>query len=112
MNKGIEIRVIKNSIHPHSKLAVFIEEIKDNKYYLPNQIEMKESERVCYESINPSLLISDFTAQQLIDDLWGCGFRPSEGSGSAGALVAVQNHLNDMRKIVFSKLKIGENSNV
>lgn len=39
-------------------------------------------------------------AQKLIDDLWDCGLRPSEGAGSAGAMMAVQNHLKDTQKIV------------
>lgn len=47
--------------------------------------------------------LSRETAQILIDDLWNCGFRPSEGSGSAGALAATQRHLEDMRKLVFEK---------
>ena len=37
----------------------------------------------------------------LMDDLWQCGLRPSEGTGSAGALAATQKHLDDMRKLVF-----------
>jgi len=45
-------------------------------------------------------------AQQLIDELWQCGLRPSEGTGSAGSLKATENHLSDMRKIVFKKLNI------
>ena len=41
--------------------------------------------------------------QELIDNLWRLGFRPSEGTGSAGALAATQRHLEDMRKLVFEK---------
>lgn len=43
-------------------------------------------------------------AQRLMDELWNCGLRPSEGTGSAGALAATQKHLNDMRQIAFSAL--------
>jgi hypothetical protein len=32
-------------------------------------------------------------AQRLMDSLWQCGLRPSEGTGSAGALAAVERHL-------------------
>lgn len=39
------------------------------------------------------------TAQELMDALWQCGLRPSEGSGSAGALKATENHLHDMQEI-------------
>ena len=38
-------------------------------------------------------------AQELMDSLWQCGLRPSEGAGSAGALLATQNHLKDMQEI-------------
>jgi hypothetical protein len=41
-----------------------------------------------------------------MDDLWEAGIRPTEGTGSAGALKATQDHLTDMRKIVFSQLKM------
>ena len=45
--------------------------------------------------------LSPEAAQTLMDDLWQCGLRPTEGSGSAGALAATQRHLEDMRTLVF-----------
>ncbi len=45
-------------------------------------------------------------AQQLIDELWQCGLRPSEGTGSAGSLKATEKHLADMQKIAFKGLRI------
>ena len=45
-------------------------------------------------------------AQTLMDELWKCGLRPSEGTGSAGSLAATEKHLKDMRKITFKKLGI------
>ena len=48
----------------------------------------------------PPVMYIDYTvAQQLMDSLWDCGVRPTEGAGSAGAMKAVQEHLQDMRKI-------------
>lgn len=44
-------------------------------------------------------------AQRLMDELWNCGLRPSEGSGSAGSLAATQRHLEDMRSLVFKTAK-------
>lgn len=41
------------------------------------------------------------TAQELMDSLWECGLRPSEGAGSAGALAATERHLKDMQRLVF-----------
>ena len=49
----------------------------------------------------PLLKISENAAQELMDQLWSCGLRPSQGSGSAGSLSATQYHLEDMRKLVF-----------
>ena len=56
--------------------------------------------------IPETLTLSLPAAQLLMDDLWQAGLRPSEGSGSAGALRAVERHLADMQKIAFSQLKI------
>lgn len=47
------------------------------------------------------LAIDPTAAQVLMDSLWDCGLRPSEGSGSAGALAATQRHLEDLRHLVF-----------
>jgi hypothetical protein len=55
---------------------------------------------------NPTLQIDDTRAQQLMDDLWTCGLRPTEGAGSAGALAATQQHLKDMQAIAFKQLGI------
>lgn len=53
------------------------------------------------EMARPFVHLDYDSAQQLMDELWNCGLRPSEGSGSAGALAATQRHLDDMRKLVF-----------
>ena len=49
----------------------------------------------------PTLSMRDEQCQQLMDELWRVGFRPSEGSGSAGSLAATERHLADMRHLVF-----------
>lgn len=49
----------------------------------------------------PTFTMQEEDAQALMDALWGCGLRPSEGSGSAGQLAATQKHLEDMRTLVF-----------
>lgn len=61
-----------------------------------------------YEHVQPTMNIENDTAQQLMDQLWQCGLRPSEGTGSAGSLAATQAHLEDMKTIAFSALnKVG-----
>jgi hypothetical protein len=47
-----------------------------------------------------SFILTNDNAQTLIDDLWQAGLRPTEGTGSAGALRAVERHLDDYRKLV------------
>ena len=47
------------------------------------------------------LRLENTLAQKLMDELWNCGIRPSEGTGSAGALAATQAHLKDMQRLVF-----------
>lgn len=55
--------------------------------------------------VEPALMIDQDGAQQLMDELWRAGIRPTEGSGSAGSLAATERHLADMKVIAFSALK-------
>ena len=59
-----------------------------------------------HDHMPPTTRIYKGQAQQLMDDLWECGLRPSEGTGSAGAFAALQQHRDDLRKIAFKKLGI------
>ena len=52
----------------------------------------------------PMMLIEIQQAQQLMDELWQCGLRPSEGTGSAGSLAATERHLKDMQTIAMGLL--------
>ena len=62
-------------------------------------------ERPTGEIITPTITLDTTAAQELMDNLWYCGLRPSEGTGSAGSLKATQDHLADMRKIAFTYIK-------
>lgn len=53
----------------------------------------------------PAVILKIQQAQQLMDELWQCGLRPTEGTGSAGSLAATQRHLEDMRSLVFRNKK-------
>lgn len=57
--------------------------------------------------VHPFLRLDVQTAQQLMDELWQCGLRPTEGTGSAGSLAATQAHLKDMRAIAMNLLDMG-----
>jgi len=56
--------------------------------------------------VEPIITLAKDEAQMLMDELWQCGLRPSEGTGSAGALAATQRHLEDMRAIVANVLNL------
>lgn len=51
--------------------------------------------------IDPTLRLDLKDAQTLMDDLWQCGIRPTEGVDNPGELKATKYHLEDMRKIAF-----------
>lgn len=55
------------------------------------------------ERLEPTISLKLDAAQELMDDLWRAGLRPSEGSGSAGSLRATEYHLEDMRRLVFGE---------
>jgi len=55
--------------------------------------------------VPPTLSLTQIQAQSLMDHLWQCGLRPTEGTGSAGSLAATERHLADMRTIVSKYLK-------
>ena len=53
------------------------------------------------DDVSPLIRLQQKEAQQLMNTLWDAGLRPAGAAGSAGQLGAVENHLADMRKIVF-----------
>ena len=55
---------------------------------------------------DPTLVLRNQEAQLLMDELWRCGLRPSEGTGSAGSLAATERHLKDMRQIAMGLLRL------
>ncbi len=45
-------------------------------------------------------------AQALMDSLWDCGVRPTQGSGSAGSFEAQRPHLEDVRQLLFHTMSV------
>lgn len=72
---------------------------RGDHYSCAEQVVM--TDRSDGEMVTPAFSLEPKAVQQLMDDLWMCGYRPSEGTGSAGQLSAVEYHLEDMRKLVF-----------
>lgn len=65
-------------------------------------------ERRDYESTTDDQILSIpvDAAQELMDELWAVGLRPSEGTGSAGALAATQKHLDFAIQIHHEDMKL------
>lgn len=68
----------------------------------PLELKQHEPGMIC----DPFLRLQIQEGQQLMDELWQCGLKPSEGTGSAGSLRATEKHLSDMRLIAMAKLNI------
>lgn len=54
-----------------------------------------------HDEITPAFELHDEEAQLLLDELWRAGFRPTEGVENLGQLKATQDHLADMKKLMF-----------
>ena len=68
---------------------------------LVRQVVLERTEHPSMLHADPSFSLTPVAAQVLMDDLWACGIRPTEGAGTAGAMRATERHLEDMRALVF-----------
>lgn len=108
MKVGIYIRAHKAHWNDDIDIAI-IKYMKSGKIGI-GELTLTEQEEGGI--IQPILTLSHIdqqlnnTAQILMDDLWDCGIRPTEGHGSVGQLKATEEHLADMKKITFHQLKI------
>jgi hypothetical protein len=69
--------------------------------WVAQELMFKEQQKG--NAVRPFMELYDEDTQALMDELWRAGFRPREGSGSAGSLAATEKHLEDMRRLVFDK---------
>jgi hypothetical protein len=54
----------------------------------------------------PTFTIQLPEAQRLMDELWNCGVRPTQGRQHEGVTAAQGRHLEDMRTLAFAKLNV------
>jgi hypothetical protein len=85
LSKGIELYVLQHQA---------------GKSSLARSLNMEELQEGMWAP-SPTLRLHEGDAQALMDELWRCGLRPSEGTGSAGSLAATERHLEDMRKLAL-----------
>ena len=96
--KSIEIRINRTPQWLHDGLEVRILDFSNKSYC--QMITMVPKMEGQY--IEPCMNLSMEQGQRLIDQLWECGLRPTEGTGSAGQKAAMESHINDLQKIVFA----------
>jgi hypothetical protein len=100
MNTAPIIPIIRVAKGPwNAGLQVLISESKDGRMYVAEPITVRPLESD--ELLEPQFELNDSEAQSLMDQLWQCGIRPTEGTGSAGAMAATQSHLADLRRLIF-----------
>jgi hypothetical protein len=89
----------------HQGIDVSIRVKEDGYYALADPLVMAEVKGHMQAQISqPCFTMENQAAQSLMDQLWGCGIRPSEGTGSAGSLAATERHLADMRSIAMTSV--------
>lgn len=96
--KKLEIRAQRSPWHARVELLI----IRGGTELAEPIVFKEQNESLVPE---PTVRISHEQAQTLMDDLWECGLRPTEGKGSAGSLAATERHLKDMQGIVRGSLK-------
>ncbi len=100
MNTSPIIPTIRVARRPWSHgLEVLISYSGGGKIFVAESLTFRPLELA--ESVEPQLELNDSEAQSLMDQLWQCGIRPTEGTGSAGAMAATQAHLADLRRLIF-----------
>lgn len=99
----METKILASNAPWYSSVEFLIKQrIPDGKWGVGTDIIFEVSEDQG-KIIEPTFSLSREATQELMDSLWQCGFRPSEGTGSAGQLRATQDHLADMRRLVFER---------
>lgn len=73
-------------------------------YAVMSNIEFKKPQEGVGLDSNSFISLRDLEAQVLMDDLWACGVRPTEGAGSAGAMRRAEAHITDLQKVAFTLL--------
>lgn len=98
---------IRAQIKPwYDGISIAVYKIKPDCYEALDNLVWKEIKEG--EAIPEAFSLNMEEAQVLLNDLWHCGIRPTDGTGSTGQLSATQKHLDDMRKISFFLLEKGE----
>ena len=103
-------KIYLNATREHGRRGRFISALEDCgegiKIVNLNSAEREDCDEFTEVSLDKSLFLDMDSVQQLFDDLWQTGIRPSDGTGNVGELKATQKHLDDIKEIAYHVLKI------
>lgn len=97
MNEELRIRARTDDFHDHILLSIYkIAEPGHIVTIMKTDSFEKLNDAHLYSTV-PHVAIEMKEAQALVDQLWECGLRPTEGAGSAGAMAATKAHIADLQ---------------
>lgn len=99
INKGKFSIYVERKDFGRSCAISVAQEFDGNKIGVMKPIEFEVMDRDVAFNRDPFLYMPDNFGQQLIDELYRAGYRPSQ-SGAAGEIHAIRYHLEDMRSLV------------
>lgn len=98
----LEVKARRQTWRDGIELLALVRDARGTSIAKPLILERIE-EGACVSE--PTMTLTNHAAQMLIDELWRCGLRPSEGTGSAGSLAATERHLKDMQAVAMGLLR-------
>jgi hypothetical protein len=98
--RGLELRLVEGDFVLNGFLVYIIKRDENGNVTHVGKTTMKTVEEGVAVEPARSEVFERGSLQSLFNDLWRYGFRPTDGTGNAGHLGAVEKHLNDMRKLV------------
>lgn len=108
IKQGYEIHAHRNPYRSDG-VEIYITRYSDNGQRL---IAVRSGDAMTWEELrphdfhSPTLGLFPERAQELMDELWNAGLRPTQGKQSEGVTAAQSRHLEDMRAIAFERLKV------
>jgi len=77
----------------------FAVELEDGTQYVAQDIQFRKHER--YTPMGTFVEIPTHALQAVVDDLWDLRVRAHASLASSGQLETINNHLTDLRRLVF-----------
>lgn len=103
MNRGLRINVMQdNPFGWGPRIIPFIER-QDGNYDVGKVIYEKVDKGTATVTTDMGISLDETAAQELMDGLWNCGYRPTREVGTEGQVKAMNEHLTDLRKLIFDQ---------